>query len=209
VVTVLSKSLLLDLSATVGVAAVACGAAVVLGQFGPETQEDLAPGMSPSVTSSVEPGASFSPSPSPLPSVSPSVSTEPSPAEEPEPPAPAPASRPTNTAFGDMYLSVIPAAPFEVGPIGVYLQGEIRLAPGATVSCTTTMGGLVWPQHIPYIGEPWIGNFHPYAVDFDNIILTPGEYPYTTTCTASDGVSWHGSGTAHEEQFIGYGAEWP
>ncbi len=204
-----------DVGLALGVTVVACGAAFAVGSVvsaSPDAVPASQPGVaSPEVTPGASPSVLVSPSPSPSPSPSASASASPTPpaTEEPPPAEPKPAAKPTNTAFGDIDLSVIPAGPMEIGPIGVHLQGEIRLAPGATVSCTTTMGGTVWPEDSPYIGEPWIGNFHPYVVWFDNIDLTPGEYPYTTTCTTSDGVSWTGSGTAHQEQFIGYGAEWP
>ena len=95
-----------------------------------------------------------------------------------------------------------------IGEPHVLVQGDIRLAAGATVSCSTTMGGSTWPEVSSYVGEEWVGDYHVFMVTMD-IYLEPADYSYTTTCTTSDGVSWSGSGTATQDLFIGVGATWP
>jgi hypothetical protein len=53
------------------------------------------------------------------------------------------------------------------------------------------------------IGEGWIGNRHPLSA-FGDVYLEPADYPYTMSCTASDGGSTSVSGTAYEAEFEGF-----
>jgi hypothetical protein len=101
-----------------------------------------------------------------------------------------------------MYLDTGQAGS-EEGHLPVILQGEVRLAEGASVQCSTAMGGQTWAMVVD-VGEGWIGDRHPLFVRV-TVVLEPADYPYTTTCTTSDGVTWSGSGTAVESEFLSYG----
>ncbi len=99
-------------------------------------------------------------------------------------------------------MNLAPAPPFSVGTRTFSIEGDVRLAAGATMSCAVTMGGTTWPLTGDYIGAEWVGDFHVFLRWVD-ITLTPGEYPYTATCTSSDGASWSGSGVADEAGWTG------
>lgn len=193
--------------AVVGGFAASAAAVAATGGFSPDTmyQPEASSPSSPTATPSQAPSAAAEPreSPSALPSPSAEpVSTnapdaEPAPAPEPKP-EPAPAAK---TSFRNMTGYTLQAGS-ETGVLPTYIEGEVKLADGATVTCVTVMGGQTWPMDA-YVGEGWIGDHHPLSV-FGNVHLDPADYPWTMTCTSSDGASWTGSGTATEDEFIGY-----
>jgi hypothetical protein len=170
----------------------------------------------PSVSESPTLGLSLAPSPSQSPAPSALVSESPSPTPSPTageqlvvaapapaaPKAPAPPAHPANSGFGEMYVNIAPAPPFTVGTRTVALQGEIRLAVGASVACAIDMGGSSWVTGSDYIGAEWVGDFHVFMTSAD-VSLAPADYPFSVTCTTSDGASWSGSGFADAARWTG------